>query len=531
MDINQISESFSCTSQITHEDIVALADLGYKSIICNRPDGEGGAEQPLQEDLTKTAHALGLQFAYLPVIPGQITEEQGIAFAHLLNDLPAPVMAFCRTGNRAKTLYQMAQKQLQQTQNDVTNACNWSSAFDVVIVGGGSSGIGLCASLLKRRRDLRIAIIEPSDTHYYQPAWTLVGGGAFNSENSIRPMRDVIPKKAEWIQGAAASFDTDKNQVLLADGRVVEYHQLVVCPGLRLAWEKIEGLTETMGKHGVTSNYGFKLAPYTWELVQQLKTGKAIFTQPPMPIKCAGAPQKAMYMSASYWQKQGVLKNIEIEFNTAGAVLFGVAAFVPSLMAYVKRYNANLVFNSTLVKVDGPNQRAWFDIKNDAGEISRVEKPFDLLHVVPPQVAPEFIQKSPLADANGWCDVDQTTMQHKRYANIFALGDVVNCPNAKTAAAARKQIVVVAENLLAAKELRPMSTYYDGYGACPLTVERGKVVMAEFGYGGKLLPTFPLIPTVPRRFAWLLKATVMPWLYWNLMLKGREWLARPSAEK
>lgn len=529
--INQLSDAFSCTAQLSVKDITEIADLGYKSIICNRPDGEGGAEQPLQQDLANAAHALGLQFAYLPVIPGQITEAQGIEFAHLLNTLPAPVMAFCRTGNRAKTLYQMAQNLPQKTQNDVSNACNWTSAFDVVIVGGGSAGIGLSASLLKRRPHLRIAIIEPSDTHYYQPAWTLVGGGAFNSSHSIRPMRDVIPKKVEWIQGSAASFNTDKNQVLLADGRVVEYHQLVVCPGLRLAWEKVEGLSETLGKNGVTSNYSFKLAPYTWELVQNLKSGTAIFTQPPMPIKCAGAPQKAMYLSASHWQKQGVLKDIKVEFNTAGAVLFGVAAFVPSLMEYVKRYNAQLVFNANLVKVDGVNKTAWFDIKNEAGEVTRVAKSFDLLHVAPPQVAPDFIQQSPLADSAGWCDVDQTTLQHKRFPNIFALGDVVNCPNAKTAAAARKQIVVVAENLLAAKELRPMRTHYDGYGACPLTVEHGKVVMAEFGYGGKLLPTFPLIPTVPRRFAWLLKATVMPWLYWNLMLKGREWLARPSTEK
>ena len=529
--INKISESFACSAQLSVADITELADLGYKSIICNRPDGEGGAEQPTQQSLADAAHQLGLQFAYLPVVPGQITEVHGIEFAHLLNTLPSPIMAFCRTGNRAKTLYQMAQNSSQKTQHDVTNACNWSSAFDVVIVGGGSAGIGLCASLLKRRSDLRIAIIEPSDTHYYQPAWTLVGAGAFQSERSIRPMQTVIPKQAEWIQASAASFNPEKNQVVLSDGRLVEYHQLVVCPGLRLAWEKIEGLSETLGKHGVTSNYGFKLAPYTWELVQQLKTGKAIFTQPSMPIKCAGAPQKAMYLSASHWRKTGVLDNIDIEFNTAGAVLFGVAAFVPSLMAYVKRYNAQLVFNANLVKVDGPNQRAWFDIKNEAGEVTRVEKTFDLLHVVPAQVAPDFIQQSPLADTNGWCDVDQTTLQHKRYPNIFALGDVVNCPNAKTAAAARKQIVVVAENLLAAKELRPMNTHYDGYGACPLTVEHGKVVMAEFGYGGKLLPTFPLIPTVPRRFAWLLKATVVPWLYWNLMLKGREWLARPSRDE
>ena len=414
---------------------------------------------------------------------------------------------------------------------DATAACNWTEAFDVVVVGGGSAGIGISASLLKRRRDLRIAIIEPSDKHYYQPAWTLVGGGAFNIQKTVRPMRNVIPKNVQWIQASATGFDSENNQVLLADGSKVEYRQLVVCPGLKLAWDKIEGLVATLGKNGVTSNYRFDLAPYTWQLVQSLKQGTAIFTQPPMPIKCAGAPQKALYLSCSHWQKNKVLANIQVELHTANAVLFGVAAFVPSLMEYIQRYRASLVLNSNLVKVDGDGKRAWFDIKNANGEVTRVEKTFDMLHVVPPQTAPDFIKDSALADAAGWCDVDQTTLQHKRYPNIFALGDVTNAPNAKTAAAARKQIVIVAENLLAAKELRAFPLKYDGYGACPLTVEHGKVVLAEFGYGGKLLPTFPLIPTIPRRFAWWLKTCVMPWVYWNLMLKGHEWLAKSSNER
>jgi sulfide:quinone oxidoreductase len=224
-----------------------------------------------------------------------------------------------------------------------------------------------------------------------------------------------------------------------------------------------------------------------------------------------------------------MLGNISVEFNSAAPVLFGVAAFVPPLMEYVKRYNANLVFNSNLVKVDGPNRVAWFDVRQPDGSTERVEKPFDMLHVSPPQAAPDFVRKSPLADAGGWCEVDHRTLRHSRYANIFSLGDVCSAPNAKTAAAVRKQIVVVAENLLAVREGRGPATLYDGYGSCPLTVEKGKVVLAEFGFGGKLLPTFPLDPTVPRYLAWLLKAKFLPWFYWHGFLKGREWLARPGS--
>ncbi|WP_339500181.1 FAD/NAD(P)-binding oxidoreductase [Pseudomonas canadensis] len=399
---------------------------------------------------------------------------------------------------------------------------------DIVVIGGGSAGIGLLASLLKRDPHLNIILIEPSDHHSYQPAWTLVGGGAYDLKKTRRPLADVLPNGVSWVQAAVTEVLPDEQTLILDSGQRVSWQNLIVCPGLRLAWEKIEGLQDTLGKHGVTSNYSYQHAAYTWQLVQQLKGGKAIFTQPAMPIKCAGAPQKAMYLSCDHWLKQGVLKNIDVEFNLAGAALFGVATFVPPLMKYVEKYNARLAFNANLVKVDGPARKAWFEVKDAEGNARVEEKSFDLLHVVPPQVSPDFIRQSPLSDAAGWCEVNPHSLQHLRYPHIFGLGDVCGTTNAKTAAAVRKQIVVVAENLLALRKQAPLPLKYDGYGSCPLTVEKGKVVLAEFGYGGKLLPTFPLDPTQARRSMWFLKATLLPWFYWNGMLKGREWLTRLS---
>ncbi|MQR00377.1 NAD(P)/FAD-dependent oxidoreductase [Glaciimonas soli] len=401
--------------------------------------------------------------------------------------------------------------------------------FDVVIIGGGAAGIGVSASLLRRRPDLRIAIVEPSDTHYYQPAWTLVGAGEFDVTRTRRAMATLIPAQVTWIKTAATKVAPDRRSVFCEDGREIRYDQLIVCPGLRLAWERIEGLEQTLGKNGVTSNYRYDLSSYTWELVAQLKKGKALFTQPAMPIKCAGAPQKALYLSCDYWLRSGVLSQIEVEFNNAGAALFGVAAFVPPLMEYMKKYQAQLAFNSNLVKVDGAERLAWFDVKDADGNVTRVSKSFDMLHVVPPQVAPNFIRDSGLADGAGWCEVDHATLQHLRYPNIFSLGDACSAPNAKTVAAVRKQVVIVAENLIAAREERMLSNKYDGYGACPLTVEKGKVILAEFGYGGKLLPTFALDPTIARRSAWFLKTTVFPVVYWHGLLQGREWLTHTSS--
>ncbi|MBV7495288.1 NAD(P)/FAD-dependent oxidoreductase [Pseudomonas sp. PDM24] len=403
-----------------------------------------------------------------------------------------------------------------------------SISADIVVIGGGTAGIGLVASLLKRDPGLNITVIEPDSQHYYQPAWTLVGGGAYSVKNTARPMSSVMPRQATWLQACVTDIAPDSKQLTLDDGRTVSYQNLVVCPGLRLAWEKIEGLQDTLGQNGVTSNYSYRHAAYTWELVRGLRGGKAIFTQPAVPIKCAGAPQKALYLSCDHWRKTGVLNKFDVEFNLAGAALFGVATFVPPLMKYIEKYNARLAFNSNLVKVDGPSKTAWFEVKDAAGVVTVQEKTFDLLHVVPPQVSPDFIRQSPLADAAGWCEVNPHSLQHVRYADVFALGDVCSTSNAKTAAAVRKQIVVVAQNLLALRKQQPLPLKYDGYGSCPLTVEKGKVILAEFGYAGKLLPTFPLDPTVARRSAWFLKATLLPWFYWNGLLKGREWLTHLS---
>lgn len=404
-----------------------------------------------------------------------------------------------------------------------------NTEFDVVIAGGGAAGIGLAASLRSRNSQLQIAIIEPSDVHYYQPSWTLVGGGAFDVRNSRRMTSQLIPNGVTWIRDSIGSFDPDKNEIVLTQGNPVHYQYLAVATGLKSNWAAIPGLLETLGKNGVTSNYSFDFAPYTWELVQKLKTGKAIFTQPPMPIKCPGAPQKAMYLSCYEWEKQGCLKNIDVELNNAGAALFGVSDFVPPLMEYVNKYKATLQFNSTLISVNGPAKTATFSVKDSDGNVTQIEKAFDMLHAVPPQGPQDCLKGSPIANADGWVEVDQYTLRHTRYSNVFGLGDCCSSPNSKTAAAARKQIVVVAENLLAARANKPLPLKYDGYGSCPLTVERGKIILAEFGFGGKLMPTFPWLinPLKATRLAWILKKDILPWLYWNAMLKGREWLARP----
>ena len=397
-------------------------------------------------------------------------------------------------------------------------------AKQILIVGGGAGGIATATSLLKRDRSLDITIIEPSDDHYYQPGWTMVGAGIFSKEDTRRDTLSVWPSGVTRIKGEVEKFEPAKNLVKLSDGSSIKYETLVVACGLKLDWDSIEGLNEALGKNGVTSNYRYDLAPYTWKLVQEMKGKEAIFTQPAMPIKCAGAPQKAMYLSCDHWLRNNKLSDMNVSFCNAGPVLFGCAPYVPPLMEYVKKYGINLDFSHNLVKIDGENKIAWFKVSSENADPQVVERKFDMIHVCPPQCAPDFIKSSPISNEAGWVDVNQETLQHTKFPNIFGIGDVTSTPNAKTAAAVRKQAPIVASNILSVLKGNNPTPQYDGYGSCPLTVEKGKIILAEFGYGGKVMPTFPWDSTKPRRMAWFLKKSILPTVYWSVMLKGREWL-------
>ena len=520
MKITTRSEGFAVSPQIQASDIAELKTLGFKTILCNRPDGEA-FDQPNAATIEQAAKAAGLVFVYLPLSSTSVSDSDAQKMAAILQESPAPVLAYCRSGTRSSILFEAANAHASPPKKAA------QTIYDVVIVGGGSAGISTAAALRKRDKHLSIAIIEPSDTHYYQPGWTLVGAGILPQSATYRPMASVIPNGVKWFKTEATEFAPTENRVALASGDDVSYRVLVLCPGLMLDWAAIPGLTETLGRHNVTSNYRFDLAPYTQKLTEGLKSGRALFTQPPMPIKCAGAPQKAMYLSCDFWRKAGRLNAIDVAFHNAGAVLFGVPAYVPALMEYVKRYEIELKFESKLVSVDGPARSARFEQKAADGTSTISEQAFDMLHVVPPQRAPDFIKNSPFAAASGYVAVDEASLQHPVYKNVFGLGDGCSTSNAKTAAAVRQQTPVVAENILAFLHNKPLTFAYNGYGSCPLTVERNKIVLAEFGYGGKITPTFPtwmLNGTRPTRAAWFLKETVLPRFYWHGMLKGREWL-------
>ncbi|UVS80235.1 FAD/NAD(P)-binding oxidoreductase [Actinokineospora sp. UTMC 2448] len=386
----------------------------------------------------------------------------------------------------------------------------------IVIVGGGSAGISVAARL-RRAGQRDVVVIDPSGTHYYQPLWTLVGGGLAPAHSSARPQASVVPKGVTWVRQAAVGVDPDTREVTLDDGSAVGYEYLVLCPGIQLDWGAIPGLEPTLGLAGVSSNYRYDLAPATWRYIKGLRSGAAVFTMPSGPIKCGGAPQKIAYLAADYWREQGVLDKIDVHLVLPTPTVFGVREFARVLDGVVRRYGIRVHFRSELVEVDADARKARV-----AGPEAESVLEYDLLHVVPPQSAPDWVKRSALAGPDGYVEIDRHTLRHVRHPEVFALGDAGSSPNSKTGAAVRKQAPVVAANLLDAMAGRPPSARYDGYASCPLTTSRRTMLLAEFDYSMTPTPSIPFIDTIrERRDMWYLKRYGLPALYWNLMLRGR----------
>lgn len=398
-----------------------------------------------------------------------------------------------------------------------------STHHQILIVGGGAAGITVAAEL--RRQDhhdaLNIAIVEPSDVHYYQPAFTLVGAGAYDLKKTRRNERDLIPDGVTWIRDTVSTFAPDNNRVILASGDTVTYDYLVVCPGLVLNWDGVKGLRENLGKNGVCSNYAPETVEYTWETLKTMGPGaKLLFTQPPMPIKCPGAPQKIAYLAADSLRRRGIRHSCEVRFLTQTPAIFGVPFYARELVKIAAAHDIIVQYQHNLVEVNGAAKAATFEIVGGDKQGTRVTLPFDMLHVTPPQTTPSQLKASPLANAAGFTDVHANSLQHVKYKNVFGLGDAASTANSKTAAAVRKQAPVVVRNLLHLLAGGAVEEAYDGYASCPLTTAYGKTLMAEFIYGGKPTPTLPLNPAKENHINWLIKTTGLPIMYWNYMLKG-----------
>lgn len=416
--------------------------------------------------------------------------------------------------------------------------------FQILIIGGGNAGLSVASQLLHKNANLKIGIIEPSQKHYYQPAWTLVGAGIYDVRDTERAEEDFIPKQTTWIKESVVAFTPAESKVICNTGNTYTYEVLIVCPGIQIDWHLIRGLRESLGKHEVSSNYDFNYATYTWEMIKNFKGGTAVFTNPSSPIKCGGAPHKIMYLAVDYWRKKGILDKCNVHYLSGGSILFGVKEYAKTLVEVVERGHIKTHFGVQVTAIDGDAKTITFQsketdsqqinasfagcqlekIQNENAASAAITLQFDLCHAVPPQSAPDFIKSSQIADANnpyGYVEVDKHTLQHIRFSNIFSLGDCSNAPCSKTGAAIRKQAPVVVANVLSVLAHETPKASYNGYSACPIPTQYGKLMLAEFDYTNTPTMTFPFDQAKPRWSMWILKTKVLPWLYWHKILKGK----------
>lgn len=388
----------------------------------------------------------------------------------------------------------------------------------ILIVGGGTAGITVAARLRRAIGGDKLAVVEPSDEHFYQPLWTLAGGGVVDKRASLRGEAGLIPKDATWVRDAVVELRPADNEVLTASGRRIAYDFLVVAPGIQVDWAAIPGLQESVGGDSVTSIYSYESVDRTWDLIRDFGGGTAVFTFPSTPVKCPGAGQKIMYLADDHFRKTGVRERTNVIFASASPSIYGVERYARTLREVVARKGIETRFRHNLVEIRPQANEAVFE-QLDNGET--VVIPYDLLHVVPPQSAPDVVERSELAAESGWLDVDKHTLQHPRFASVFGLGDASSLPTAKTGAAVRWQAKTLVENLLAARRGEPLRSRYDGYTACPIVTGYGKLVLAEFDYDLTPKETFPFDQSKERRSMYELKKRGLPLLYWRGMLRGR----------
>lgn len=388
----------------------------------------------------------------------------------------------------------------------------------ILIVGGGTAGLAAASRLIKKLPEADIILVDPAHKHYYQPAWIFAGAGIIAKEASVRDLKSLIPAKVHFVQESVEVLSPGDNYIITDKGSRIDYDYLILAPGMTPNWSGIKGLQESIGRGGVVSAYSFEHLDETWRNIRDFQGGNAVFTLPGSPVKCPSAPQKIMYLAEEYFQKKGVRENSNLIFFSAKENICEVKKYIVALKKIIDRKRIKVFYKHRLLEIHPLSKEATFECL-DTGRKETV--PYSMLHVTPPFKLPSFIKESQLAQSSGFVGVDQYTLQHKAYQNVFALGDAADLPTSKTGAAARRQAQVVTENLLRLIKDRSMDRRYNGYTSCPIITGYGKVVLMEFDYDKNPCETFPLNQARERYSMYFLDKNVLPHMYWNYFLKGK----------
>lgn len=428
-----------------------------------------------------------------------------------------------------------------------TKAFSSKAKGKIVIIGGGAAGLSMAARLMGWLNEPDVTLIDPSDRQFYQPGFTLIASGVYAPDDVHKSQESCIPDGVKWIKDSVITVDPVWNQITTQNNGKIAYDFLVLTPGLQMNFDKVEGITrDTLGEGNAHCIYDFEGAQRTWKAIQDFtqKGGKGIFTDTYTKHKCGGAPKKICLLAEDYSRKQNKREGLTLDYYTASHELYDVPYFTPRLEEIYKERNVSITLNHRLKGIDTVARKAMMDkvekvkreVKDEVtGKISISEETvktplvldYDFIHFVPPMSAPDFVREAGLSwnegklAAEGWVMTDNETLVHKTYSNIVSLGDCAGIPTSKTSAAIRMQVPVAARNLIALMEGKQPEHKYNGYAACPIITEYGKVLMCEFDYDKNPLPTMPFVDASKEQWvSWLLKVYILKPMYFYGMLKG-----------
>jgi sulfide:quinone oxidoreductase len=396
----------------------------------------------------------------------------------------------------------------------------------IVIAGAGAAGLTAANRLTAQLDGARITLVEARKEHFYQPGFTLVAAGLKPASYPVSTTVQWVPRGVDLISEAVAEFNPEARRVVTSGGKTLEYDFLIVATGLDLDYAAIEGMTiDLIGREGIGSVYaGPEAALKTWGEMSRFtdRGGAGLFMRPATEMKCAGAPLKYAFITDDYARRKGTRQKVKLTYAAHANALFSVPIVSEKVRMLFGERGIDVSYSHVMKAIDPARRIATFDTPSGKAEIG-----YDFVNIVPPMRAPVAVRKSPLAwqtgpfAADGWVEVDKATLRHRRFNNVFAVGDVAGVPKGKTAASVKWQVPVAVEHIVADIAGRKSDATYNGYTSCPLITRIGRAMLVEFDYENNLVPSFPgmIAPLEELWITWLMKEIALKPTY-LAMLRG-----------
>jgi sulfide:quinone oxidoreductase len=395
----------------------------------------------------------------------------------------------------------------------------------IVILGGGTGGT-LIANRLRRRLPAAraaITVVDRDDRHVYQPGLLFVPFALAHPEDIVRPRGRQLHEGIDYVQCAVDRVETDRDAVVLADGRELAYDVLIVASGASLAPGETEGLTGPGWGTGAFTFYDLPGATALAGALAGFDKGRLVVDVVDMPIKCPVAPLEFCFLADWHLRERGVREDVEITLVTPLDGAFTKPVASRALEGLLDEKGVRLVteFNTGSVEYRSDG-RGGVLTGYDGRDV-----PFDLAVVVPLHDGAQYVTRSPgLGDELGFVPSDPATLQSRARPNVFAIGDATDLPVSKAGSVTHFEGEVLAENVVRFLGGEPLDASYDGHANCFIETGFRKALMIDFNYETEPLPGHypgPVgMPLLKESRLNHLGKLMFAWLYWHSLLPGRD---------